>query len=404
MGELIMKSDTFKSAFIYEGYKCLVKPTEVVDLNTGYINKKIVIKNNDSANFRAAYIYGEGLKEIKKHKGSAKNNILGEFLGIEKNDINSIMSFFEKYGFLFNLNCYEQYVTFDLEDIMYLKDNLEALINLLNAQGVQHINYKKFLDSVLFLLLKEDREIKINDQLVYQSVDNYFLHNIKNATKTNLNTMGNIVHLEKDDGGKDIAHRCNDSILTDGYYDIIINEYDAFLEDDSTHTQFPKQILKSYVIKKSLFKEEEELAIEFLFHFMKEISVIDLNLLSIDMPFEEEVYSKIDSVENKFLLNALIIISKYLIERELNYHLAEIRPVYNVETMQPNWQVPSLLSAMYLSLFYLDSRQASYRACQNMNCRQFFLVSKTNSIKKYCCTDCTNAVSQRTYRSKNRER
>jgi hypothetical protein len=152
MGELIMKNDTFKSAFIYEGYKCLVKPTEVVDLNTGYINKKIVIKNNDSANYRAAYIYGEGLKEIKKHKGSAKNNILGEFLGIEKNDINSIMSFFEKYGFLFNLNYYEQYVTFDLEDIMYLKDSLEALINLLNAQGVQHINYKKFLDSVLFLL------------------------------------------------------------------------------------------------------------------------------------------------------------------------------------------------------------------------------------------------------------
>ena len=83
MGELIMKSDTFKSAFIYEGYKCLVKPTEVVDLNTGYINKKIVIKNNDSANYRAAYIYGEGLKEIKKHKGSAKNNIL-EFLGMKK--------------------------------------------------------------------------------------------------------------------------------------------------------------------------------------------------------------------------------------------------------------------------------------------------------------------------------
>ena len=102
--------------------------------------------------------------------------------------------------------------------------------------------------------------------------------------------------------------------------------------------------------------------------------------------------------------DGLLKISKYLIERELNYHLAEIRPVYNVETMQPNWKLPSLLSAMYLSLFYLDSRQGSYRACQNMNCGQFFLVSKTNSIKKYCCTDCTNAVSQRKYRKKNRER
>lgn len=404
MGELIMKNDTFKSAFIYEGYKCLVKPTEVVDLNTGYINKKIVIKNNDSANYRAAYIYGEGLKEIKKHKGSAKNNILGEFLGIEKNDINSIMSFFEKYGFLFNLNYYEQYVTFDLEDIIYLKDSLEALINLLNAQGVQHINYKKFLDSVLFLLLKEDRDIKINDESVYKSVENSFLHNIKSATRVNLYEGEGIEHIDRDDGGIDIIYRCEDSTVKNGYYDIKINDYDNFLENEGSYSEFLKQVLKSYAIKKSLFNKREEKAIEFLFHFMLQISTIDLELLSLDMPFEPEVYSKIESEENKYLQDGLLKISKYLIERELNYHLAEIRPVYNVETMQPNWKLPSLLSAMYLSLFYLDSRQGSYRACQNMNCGQFFLVSKTNSIKKYCCTDCTNAVSQRKYRKKNRER
>lgn len=399
-----MNSDTFKSAFIFESYKSLVDSIEVVDLRTGDKNKTLVIKDNYSTNFRAAYIYGEGLKEIKKHKESTKNNILGEFLGIEKNDINSIMSFFKKYGFLFNLNNYEEYITFEIEDIIYLRDSLEALTNLLNAQGVQHINHKKFLDSVLFLLLKEGRDIKINEELVYQSKENSFLHNIKSATKTNLNIMENIIHLDRDDGGKDIAYRCNDSILRDGYYDININDYDAFLEEDSTHTKLPRQVLKAYVLKKSIFREEEELSIEFLLHFMMEVSIIDLNLLSIDMPFEKEVYSKIQSIENRHLLDALLKISKKLIERELNSHLAKIRPVYNAEKMQPNWNLPSLLSAMYLSLFYLDSRQASYRACQNINCGQFFLVSKTNSIKKHCCTDCTNAVSQRKYRKKNREK
>ncbi|SHI17526.1 hypothetical protein [Sporanaerobacter acetigenes] len=396
-------SDTFKSAFVFESCKCVTDYNEVVNLNTGNKTKSLVVRNDISKKFRAAYIYGEGLKEIRRQRANDKNNILGEFLGIKKNDINSVMSFFNKYGFLFDLSGYDQYVNVNVEDIIYLKDNLEALINLLNAQNTSKVNYKKFLDSALFLLLKEDREIKINDETVYESIHNSFLNNIKNATKTNLIEGDNIVHVPRNDGGKDIAYRCQDSLLESGNYDIIISDYDKILEDDNPHMGFTKQIFKAYVIKNSLFTKDEELAIEFLFHFIKQISSVNLDLISLDMPFADEVYDKIQSEENIYLHDALFKISKFLIERELNYHLSEIRPVYNVETMQPNWNLPSLLSAMYLSLFYLDSRQASYRACQNINCGQFFLVSKTNSIKKYCCVYCTNAVSQRRYRHKKGE-
>lgn len=403
-GELIMNIDTFKSAFIFEGHKGMVDITEEMNLNTGEKSKKIVIKENNSSSFRAAYVYGEGLKEIKKRKESTKNNIFGEFLGIEKNDINSIMSFFKKYGYLFSLKNFDQYVTTDIEDIIYLRNNLMALTNLLNAQGVQHINYKKLLDSVLYLLLKEDREIEINGKMVYESRKNVFLNNIKSANKINLYNEENIIHLDRSDGGKDIFFRSRDSILKKGYYDFLIEDYNSILSNDSIYLEFLKQVIKSYVIKESIFRKEEEcLAVEFLFHFMREVSVIELGLVSIDMPFEEEVYSKMKNIENKYLVDALFKLSKYLIEEELNYHLAEIRPIYNAETMQPNWKLPSLLSAMYLSLFYLNSRQTLYRACENINCGQFFLVSKTNSLKKYCCTDCGNAVSQRTYRKKNRE-
>lgn len=397
-------SDTFKSAFIFESYKSITDYNDVVDLNTGNKIKSLVIRNDVSKNFRAAYIYGEGLKEIRRQRANDKNNILGEFLGIEKNDINSVMSFFDKYGFLFDLSGYDQYVNVDIEDIMYLKENLEALINLLNAQDSSEINYKKLLNSVLFLLLKEDREIKINDETVYESTHNRFLINIKNATKVNLMEGDNIVHVPRNDGGNDIVCRVKDSISESGYHNINVHDYDEFLEDDQQCLEFARQIFKAYVVKDStVFTNIEGLVIEFLFHFVQKVSLINLESISLDMSFQDECYTKLESKECVALTEALHKISKFLIEKELNYHLSEIRPVYNVETMQANWNLPSLLSAMYLSLFYLDSRQASYRACQNINCGQFFLVSRTNSIKKYCCVYCTNAVSQRKYRHKNGE-
>lgn len=397
-------SDTFKSAFIFKSYKCLTDCNEVVDLNTGSKVKSIVIRNDILKSFRAAYLYGEGLKEIKKGKYNDKNNILGEFLGIKKNDINSVMSFFNKYGFLFDLSGYDKYVNVNIEDIMYLKDNLEALVNLLNAQCSNEINYKKLLDSVLFLLLREDREIRINDRTIYKSNTNVFLSNIKNATKTNLMNGNNIVHIPRSDGGNDIVYRAKDSISEDGYHDINVYDYDMLLEDEEQSLEFIRQIFKLYVLKNSpIFTTIEGLAIEFLFHFVQQVSLINLESISLDIPFQDECYAKLESKECTSLSKSLHKISKLLIERELNYHLSEIRPIYNIETMQPNWNLPSLLSAMYLSLFYLDSKQASYRACQNVNCGQFFLVTKTNSIKKYCCVDCTNAVSQRKYRCKKRE-
>ena len=158
-------TDTFKSAFVFESYKCITDYNETVDLHTGYKTKSLVIRNDVSQNFRAAYIYGEGLKEIKKQRVNYKNNILGEFLGIKKNDINSVMSFFNKYGFLFDLSGYDQYVNVNIDDIIYLKDNLEALINLLNAQDSRKINYKKFLNSVCIYCLKKIEKLKLTVKL-----------------------------------------------------------------------------------------------------------------------------------------------------------------------------------------------------------------------------------------------
>ncbi|GAB2547239.1 hypothetical protein GCM10026983_16610 [Gracilibacillus alcaliphilus] len=396
-----MTKDTFMSAFTFESFKCEVSFNEIVDSYTGEKTRELVLRNNNNENFRAAYLYGEGLKEISRSKSGEKNNILGEFLGIKKNDLNSMMSFFKKYGFLFCLKDYEHFITFHINDVVYIKDNLEALINIFNAQDTNNINYKTLLDSVLFLLLNEKRDIKIEDNICYSPSNNDLLHYIINANKIRFDTNNNIVQIPRGDGGTIPAYRVTDHILNEGINDVIIDEYKDLMDNNDDSLYFLRQIVKSYVTKNtSILNIDECLIIDFLYHFSRRISIISLDNISLDMPFQEEVYEVLIEEKNSDLKQALLKISKYLIEKELNHFLSEIKPKYDANTMRPNWNLPSLLSAMYLSLFYLDSNQAMHRICQNINCNQLFLVSKTNQVKKYCCVYCTNAVSQRRYRQK----
>ena len=395
-----MTKDAFMSAFTFESFKCEVSFNEIVDTYTGDKTKELVLRNN-SEKFRAAYLYGEGLKEIGRGKSGEKNNILGEFIGIEKNDLNSMMSFFKKYGFLFPLNNYEQFVTFQIKDVNYIKDNLEALINIFSAQDTDNIDYRTLLDSVLFLLLQKEKVIKINDNTCYKSSNKDLLHNINNANKIRFDDNSNTIQIPRDDGGTVPAFEVKDYLLGEGINVVIIEEYENLMQDDEYSLSFLKQIVKAYVSKKTtIFSEDECLIIDFLYHFSRRISIIIPEDISLNTLFQEVVYETFTKRENDDLKQALLKISKYLIEKELNHFLSEIKPKYDADTMRPNWKLPSLFSAMYLSLFYLDSNQAMYRVCQNINCNQLFLVSKTNQVKKYCCVYCTNAVSQRRYRQK----
>lgn len=229
------------------------------------------------------------------------------------------------------------------------------------------------------------------------------MHNINNANKIRFDDNSNTIQIARDDGGTVPAFEVKDYFLGEGINKVTIEEYENLMQNDDYSLSFLKQIVKAYVSKKiSIFSEDESLIIDFLYHFSRRISIIIPGEISLNALFQEVVYEIFTKKENDDLKQVLLKISKYLIEKELNHFLSEIKPKYDADTMRPNWKLPSLFSAMYLSLFYLDSNQAMYRVCQNINYNQLFLVSKTNQVKKYCCVYCTNAVSQRRYRQKNR--
>src|SRR5699024_5479627 len=165
--------------------------------------------------------------------------------------------------------------------------NLEALINIFNAQDTDNINYKSLLDSVLFLLLNEKRDITIEDNVCYSSSNIDLLHNIVNANKIRFDNKNNVVQISRPDGGTIPAYGFKDYLLDEGINEVIIDEYEDLMQNDDYSLSFLKQIVKSYTSKKeAIFNEYECLIIDFLYHFSRRISIITLDNVSLDMPFQ----------------------------------------------------------------------------------------------------------------------
>ena len=138
--------------------------------------------------------------------------------------------------------------------------------------------------------------------------------------------------------------------------------------------------------------------IDFLFHFATNHSMFSPIDISLDGFFHDNLYKDLKNDSN--LVIALMEVSKIILEDEFNNNLAKVTPTFNVLDMKPDWKLPSLYSALYFSLFYINNKEDSFRICANKNCGQLFQVPKTNSKKINCSIACTNAVSQRNYQRK----
>jgi len=93
--------------------------------------------------------------------------------------------------------------------------------------------------------------------------------------------------------------------------------------------------------------------------------------------------------------------AKYIIKKELEHHLINIRPLYDADNMQPRWSVPSLLDALYFSIFYLDSKTQMYRQCKY--CGRYFTVKRSNTTNIYCDGWCRNNSQQSRHRIKSKK-
>lgn len=391
-------SREFLTHFTFDNYKCNCAIEKVADDNSGALIKRLAIKKVVSKRIPMAYFYGDGLKIIDSDTKS-KNNILGEFLGIKKDDLNSYKSFFEKYGFLFDLEN-EKFNTIPIDKIHELKSNLLAFVFLINNQldsysYYRENNVKELLDATLYLLFKKEFDLVIAGITVFRVKKNEVMKIIENA-----NFHDELSHNRKPkkvDGQIIEYFDIEDSLMDGGLNIIDVETFNGLLKKD--YPQWFTSLCRVYKNKNQFFEDKKyHIIVDFLYHFATNLYVFSKYDISLDGSFQDDIYANL--MTNTNLLNALIKVSKIILEDEFKANLSQVTPIFNVTDMKPDWRLPSLYTALYFSLFYMNSKEDSIRKCANRNCNEFFQVSKTNSKKKYCSILCCNSVSQRNYQQK----
>lgn len=142
--------------------------------------------------------------------------------------------------------------------------------------------------------------------------------------------------------------------------------------------------------------------IDFLFGCMYILNPFYSEQVEIKNTFSTAIYVEIEAQHH--FTEYLLEVSKMTIREEFERMLEDIHFTYNTETMAPDWKLPSLISALYFSIYYKNSKNIIYRVCQNDYCKQYFEVSSTNSTKRHCSDNCRDSKNARTMRQRKKRR
>ena len=344
-----------------------------------------------------AYISGRGLVSKRRDGTLNGHSILPDLLAIKEGDVDAVKSFIEQHGFFLPLDPNEDNAI-DAELLFCLINRLKAVTSLMCALGEPIIDSKRVLALTLFLLLAETTEIQMPNYESPFPTCSHELTQIWNGVYAinEVNLQGEGV-----DGAIDEGRFVVDSVRPPKTW-IQASEYNDIVGVNHQNVSNIKSNA-TYLFRNALTVPPHcRLAIDFLYHFCKEVGNIkswscngDLHFA--DAPPEDE---KFRTVFDKQLQSALIVLAKHTLKTEIEYNLGGVVPSYDTDTMMPSWRVEYLLAGLYFSVFYMRPKIELYRICANPNCELPFLVKTTSSKQKYCQSACTNAMAQRNHRRK----
>ncbi|RRN48400.1 hypothetical protein [Streptococcus suis] len=389
------KEKSFLGEFTFANEPVSAENESLVDEFTGSKYNRLVVKSNNSHHIKMGYSPGEGLKIINLNR--RKNNPLGEFLSLKLENFIEIKAFIEKYGFIYPISN-EKYCPVNLDELFFIQERLKAFIHLINSQNKSHLKLNELLDSTLYLLLK--------DYSVIPSTQSEYLPS-KSVLQELLNSPN--TELTKD-------HQCATSVTIEGQTQIIFSRFSQSLNENiETDMELVQQILQDentphwckrifnlfYSLDFLDLPDEIHKKIDFLFGCVCLLNPFRAELVGIKNSFTHDSYEAIKS--NEYFSEYLLEISKMLISEEFERALDKVRFTYNTKTMAPDWKVPSLLSALYFSIYYKNSKNIIYRTCVNNHCRQYFEVSSTNSTKRHCSDNCRDSKNARIMRQRKKQ-
>ncbi|MBY4764638.1 hypothetical protein [Streptococcus uberis] len=392
----MQQGQTYLGEFTFINKSSWCEIETIVDKYSGTKINRLVAKINNQADIRMAYTIGEGLKISNSDK--KKNNPLGEFLGLEQGNLEEVKSFIDKYGFFYNVSS-DDFFLVNIDELFNIQERLQAFIILINNQVDLSPDFDELFGSIIYLLLKK-----------YDTFSSQYSSQLL-PTDSDLKKLleSSITPLSKD-------HNLAEPVTKDGFTQIIFTRYAKSLGrnvemdlqaiqdivNDEETPYWCKSILSLFFSLDNLdFSTELKEKIDFLFgciYLVDPFNIDDLKLKEVS-----NIKQDIDLSTNPYFVDSLYSISKLLITEEFDRCLSDVKFTYNTSTMTPDWELPSLIGALYFSIFYQNSKNTIYRVCANDNCNQYFQVSKTNSTKIHCCDNCRENKNARNLRARKKQ-
>lgn len=380
--------------FKYQNYSCLCEKEIQYTIPGEPPHYKLKICSNTDQPLYFSYAPQKGLNLSGTAGGIISENILGKLLALPSDNIDAIVDFLKCYGFLFPLSN-TAYESVDVTTLIALINRIKATALLMSSIAGKK-DYEKILTLTTYLLYSDSVTLHLSGH-TYSS----FMHPFSSL----LHQYNAFPNLNRNQEVFDTRKFSVPDTLYEEPYKVDIEFFNSIRSGavtamlGSTNTWF-KHLVALYT---GYPVEDQSLRtiIDFYFHYQYEVGIFENvsmhGITYYTKPNEENFTDKMKST--------LLKIAKFVIGEEINANLKNIFPQYDSETLQPSWQLNSLLDALYFSIFYMKPGTELYKECENTYCKheKFFLVNATVTNKKYCCPTCANAAAQRRSRQRKLE-
>ena len=385
-------------SFVNKRCSCKIETTYTAE---GTPIQKLRIREIPDDDIHFAYKPEYGLFVTKpKSKNTGKESILSELISIKPRNLDGLIKFFEKYGFFVPLKD-GYYKLFDTNDIFNIHKHIIHAVEILAIIQQEKIDYMKLYSKICWLVLSDPVKLKPLDDDDISDDDPSFMyetciHNFQGQVRSEMD----IDCEEYSFTVPDFVRPPSTTIDKTTYLDAVAkNDYLKYPSDQPYRPLLKPGHLMDLFRYKELCPHIDQVMIDYFFHMETEIGQIRSFTKQDDIIFFTQHKKNLDSELKK----ATITVAKQVIKEEIDYNLSKLSPSYNVNTMSPSWDIPDLITAIFFSIFFIRSEFEVYRKCGNPNCTKYFMVSSTNSRKKYCSPECANSMAQRMHRKRKKE-
>lgn len=383
--ENLIKENFFNSGiFTFSTYSCSCNKTAVhINISDEPV-PAIELQPNTSQKLNFAYGSRVGLVRLNDDGSIAESNILGKLIGIKSKDIDSYCTFFKSNGYLLPLPS-QKIETVDIQALQNIVDRLHATVELISTiTNKSSTSYEKIVRMIFYLLFMPIATIT-TEKTNGNHIITYINHEYYSFIEENK-------HSKRDKRLND-TFNCTSFKFSDtiSAFTIDADFVDSVLKgtpcDGKYKTPFFKNVFTTYCMPRKNVPSAILAINDFLFHYFYEVGIIYRANLD-EIWYVNDEYKK-DNFNSK-LKDATTKIAKDILKEELERNLQTVHPSYNIDKLEPEWKIDSLLGALYFGLFYMRPNLETYRRCKNPKCGEFFLVSVSSRKKQYCCTACMN--------------